>query len=77
MQKKTDSPQDLSMQEALRLAQSPAGQQLLAILRQSGGEELRQAMASAATGDYQQAKQTLGTLLNTPEVKALLEQLGR
>ena len=41
----------------LRLAQKPAGQQLLALLQRSGGEELSQAIFKAASGDYQQAKQ--------------------
>jgi len=41
--------QNFSMQEALRLANSDAGQQLLALLKQSGGEQLQQ--ASPAWGE--------------------------
>ena len=68
---------DQAMQEAMRLAQTSAGQQLLGILQRSGGEELRQAMEKAAAGDYTQAKQTLSVLLESEECKKLLEQLGR
>lgn len=66
-----------SMQEILKMAQSPAGQQLIQMLQQSGGQELQQAMEKAAAGDYSQAKQAITSLLNDPEAKKLLEQLGR
>ena len=65
------------MQEALRLAGTPAGQQLLALLQKNGGESLQQAMNRAASGNYDQAKSTLASLLKDPEAKKLLEQLGR
>ncbi|MEE0109299.1 MAG: hypothetical protein UEP57_00190 [Oscillospiraceae bacterium] len=63
------------MSELLRLAQSPAGQQLMALLQQSGGRELESAVAKASAGDYTQAKQALSSLLSTPEAQALLKQL--
>ena len=69
--------QDFSMQEALRLAKSPAGQQLLAMLQQADGEKIRQVMDQAAAGDMTRAKETVSALLDTPEAKALLQQLGR
>ncbi len=69
--------QDFSMQEALRLAKSPAGQQLLAMLRQADSEKIQQIMSQASAGKLEQAKEGLQGLLNSPEAKALLEQLGR
>ena len=66
-----------SMQEAMRLAQSEAGQQLFALLRAQNGNAIDQAMTQAAAGDYTQAKQTLASLLASPQVKAMLEQMGR
>ena len=69
--------QDFSMQEALRLAQSPAGQQLLAMLKSADSGQLRQAMEQANAGDYTNASQTLNTLLSSPEAQKLLKQLGR
>ena len=67
--------QNFSMQEALRLAESDAGQQLLALLRQSDSKKLRQAADLAASGDYDQAKQTLSFLLKNEEIQKLLRQL--
>ncbi len=69
--------QDFSMQEALRLAQSPAGQRLLALLQASNPQMIRQAAGQANKGNYQQAEQTLQSLLSDPEVQRLLQQLGR
>ena len=41
--------------ELLKLAQSPAGQQLIAALKQQQGQNLSIAMARAAMGDYEMA----------------------
>ena len=68
--------QDFSMQEAMRLAKTPAGQQLLALLQQADKRSVNQAMAKAAAGDYEQAKALLGPLLASEEARALLAQLG-
>jgi len=72
MQKNSEN---FSMQEALRLAKSDAGQQLLAHLQRTDGDRLQQAMDQAAAGDYNRVKQTLSSLLESDEVKALLKQL--
>lgn len=74
MKKNSDN---FSMQEALRLAQSDTGQQLLALLRSQDSGVLHQAMDQAASGDYNNAMSTMSALLANPEVKALLNQLGR
>lgn len=76
MQKNPDTPQDFSIQQAMQLAATPAGQQLIALMQKNGGQEFRQAMAKAAAGDYAQAKEVLSSLLSTPEAKDLLNQLG-
>lgn len=62
--------------DAMRMAQSPAGQQLLQLLRQSGGAELDQAMEKALSGDYSSAKSLLSTLMSTPQAMELMKQLG-
>lgn len=74
MQKNSDN---FSMQEAMRLAQSEAGQQLFAMLRAQNGAALDQAMEQAAAGDLSQAKQTLSSLLASPQIRQMLEQMGR
>ncbi len=68
--------QNFSMQEALRLANSDAGQQLLAILKQADSSQLQKAMDQAAAGDYNQMKQTLSSVLAQEDVQKLLKQLG-
>ena len=74
MQKKS---QDFSIEEAMKLAKSPAGQQLLAMLQNANSQKLQKAMDQASTGNYTQASHTLQDLLSTPEAKKLLDELGR
>lgn len=66
----------MPIQEAMKLAQSPAGQQLIKLLQETGGQDLRSAMEKAAAGDYSQAKQAISALMNNPEAKKLLKQMG-
>lgn len=68
--------QDFSMEEALRMAKSPAGQQLLSMIQQADSGQLQQVMNQASAGDYSKAGKTLQELLSSPEAKALLQQLG-
>ena len=68
-------PDQITMQEALRLAKSPAGQQLLALLKATGGSSVDLARQQAAQGDMNQAKKTLSGLLASPEVQKLLKEM--
>lgn len=68
--------QDFSMEEVMRLAKSPAGQRLLAMLQQSDAGKLDQAVSQAKTGDYSGAGQTLSAMLSSPEAQKLLKELG-
>ena len=70
-------PDTLSMQDALRLAKCEAGQQLFAALRAQNGAAVDKAMEQAAAGDYSQIKDTLSSLMASPQIKAMLEQMGR
>jgi hypothetical protein len=67
--------QNMDLKQLRKLAQSPAGQQLLHILQHQGGKELQDAVQKASSGDFRQAKQALSSLLDTPEAKQLLKQL--
>ena len=73
MQKKS---QDFSMEEIMRLAKSPAGQQLIAMLQKEDNTKLDQAVLQAKTGDYAQAGQTLSAILSSPEAQKLIKELG-
>lgn len=63
-------------ENARKLAQSPEGQKLAALLQQLGGPDLEQAMKQAAKGDFSQAKLALTSLMQNPQARQLLEQLG-
>ncbi len=69
-------PNDPSLQQALRFAQSSAGQQLLAQLRQSRDPAVQSAMEQAAAGNYEQAQRSLSSLLNSPDFQELLRHFG-
>lgn len=71
-----ENSEDFSIREAKRLAASPAGQQLYALLRSTQADALQQAMDQAAAGNMAQAAASVEALLSSPEAKRLLEQLG-
>ena len=73
MEKKS---QDFSAEELMRLAKSPAGQQLMAMLQQKDNGKLEQAVTQAKSGDYGSASQTLRAMLSSPEAQKLLKELG-
>lgn len=67
----------ISMQDAIKMANSDAGQQLLTLLKAQNSDALNAAMTDAASGDYSKAKEHLSAMLSSPQVQALLEQLRR
>ena len=67
---------NFSAEDAKKMAQSPAGQQLIALLQQNDSGQIHSAMQKAADGDYAQASQILSSLLKNPEAMRLLSQLG-
>lgn len=66
-----------SMDDLMQLAASPAGQQLMAMLRQCNPESLQLAMKKAASGDLEGAKAAVSQLMQDPQIKKLLDQMGR
>ena len=67
--------QDFSMQEALRLANSDAGQRLLALLKEKDDPGLRQAMQQVSAGDYSNIKDSLAQIMASPQVRQLLKEM--
>ena len=68
--------QNFSKEDILRLAKSPAGQQLIAMLQQADSAALQQAATQARSGDYATAGETLKGMLSSPEAQKLLKELG-
>ena len=64
-----------AIQEAMRLAATPEGKQLIAKLKEQGGADLEQALRSG--GNYAQAIRLVRQLSDAPEIRQLLERLGR
>lgn len=73
MQKESNS---FSFQDAAKLANTPAGRQLLTLLQQSDTSTLQDAMEQAKAGNFEQAQKVLSPLLASPEVQKLLRELG-
>lgn len=67
---------EFSMEDAVRFVNSPAGQQLLAMLQKSGDPGLRAAMEQAAKGDFARAKESLSAVAANEEVQKLLKGMG-
>ena len=67
---------DFSVKEAQRLAQTPEGQKLMALLQQQDNTALQKAMTEASAGNYQAAGAILQSLLSSQEAKSLMRQLG-
>lgn len=67
--------ENFSMQDALRMAQSPAGQQLLAMLRSGDSGQLQQVMDLAKSGDMANAKSALQSMLSSTQAQQLLKQM--
>lgn len=72
----TNGGNGIPIQEAMKLAQSPSGQQLIKLLQEQGGNDLQSAMEKAAAGDYSQAKQAIQALMRNPEAQKLFKQMG-
>lgn len=73
MQKKN---QDFSMEDVMRLAKSPAGQQLMQMLQKGDSAAVEQAVNAAKAGNYAQASQSLSAMLSSPEAQKLIKELG-
>lgn len=67
----------ISMEDLIKLAASPAGQQLLQLLQNSDPDAMQKAMQKASSGDLKGAKEAISALTNNPQVQKLLEQMGR
>lgn len=63
------------LNQIMKLAQSPAGQQLLNMLRKQDTQSLQKAAQMAASGNYTQAKSILSSMLTSSEAEQLIRQL--
>lgn len=64
-----------SLKEAMKLASTPAGKELAAMLQAGDSNALRKAADHAAAGNYEEMKKSMEAILSSPEARALLETL--
>ena len=69
--------QPMSMAQLVKLASSPAGLKLMRQIQNTDPAQMQQAAQFFAAGDIASAKAAIGTLLEDPQIKKLLEELGR
>ena len=70
-------PENISMQEVMRFAKSPAGQKLLAALRSTGTDQVDKIKQYSAQGNYTQAQSALSEIMKNPQVQNILKEMGR
>ena len=71
-----ENSHNFSMQDMMRLAGTPAGQQLLNHLQKKNEKQLQMAIAHAVSGNMEQAKKLLSDLIGDPESQRLIRELG-
>ena len=67
---------NISMEQAMTFAASPAGKQLIKLVQSMSGADLSRAQAYASAGDMDSAKKELSSLLEDPKIRELLRQFG-
>lgn len=70
-----DRSKDFSMQDAMRLAGTDAGKQLLQMLQNNHSNAMEAAGKSARAGDMEKTKQALSAFLSDPKAQILLKKL--
>ena len=66
---------NFSKDDLQKLAQSPTGRKLMAMLANQHSDAANAVRSSMAQGDTEQAKKALSAFLSDPQVQALLRQL--
>ena len=75
MEKKSEGFSEFSIQQAMKMANSDAGRQLIALLKATHGEDLQGVMNQAAAGNVNEAKSMLEKMMSDPQAKKLMEKL--
>ena len=65
----------IDFSELMKIANSPAAQELISLVQKNRDEHFDRAMQQAQDGDYSQAQAMLSQILSTPEARALMEKL--
>ena len=67
---------NMSIEQTISFAASPAGQKLIAMLETQNSAQINKAQKLAESGDMEEAKKVLSSLLADPGVKEILKRFG-
>lgn len=67
--------EEFSMQDAMRLANTDIGKQLITMFKNQHSDQVHTVMDSMAKGDMERTKQALAAFMADPRTQALLSQL--
>ncbi|MGM9605068.1 MAG: hypothetical protein ACI3XG_08375 [Faecousia sp.] len=65
----------IDFSELMKIANSPAGQELISLVQKNKGEHFDEAMQQAQAGDFSQAQAMISQILSTPEAKDLMKKI--
>lgn len=65
----------IDLSELMKIAGSPAGQELIALIQKNKDEHFEEAMLQARSGDFSQAKEMLSQMLSSKEAQDLLKEI--
>lgn len=65
----------ISMQEAMRLANTDMGKQLMAMFQQQDSKQTQIVMDSVRSGDVEKARKALASFLADPKTQEVLQKL--
>lgn len=68
-------PDQKSIQEALKLANSPAGQKLIQMLQTSNPDVVSTAQKQAEQGNYDQVRATVMQLMQSSQVQKMIQEM--
>ena len=71
-----NQPTAIPFEEIMRLAKSPAGQQLIKALKSQDPNTLKKVIDSAKSGDIQQAKSNLASIMEAEDMQKILKNMG-
>ena len=65
----------IDFSELMRIANSPAGQELISLVQKNKDEHFDEAMQQAQDGDFYQAKAMISQILSTQEARDLMRKI--
>lgn len=65
----------IDFSELMKIANSPAGQELISLVQKNKDEHFDEAMRQAQSGDFSQAKAMISQILSTPEAIELMKKI--